>query len=233
MKSALGHGFADAIDTTNLKYFGYSALILLFSVIPLYLLIANGVQELFGYAGIDDGEGWLFWLAHFISHVLIVTLGYFLFVPLMFLITTFFSEKIIENIRTKHYPQLELPHGISTIDTVVLTLWILLKYTALLVVASPLLLLFGLGHFIFAIFGFIVFRKMLLLDVLSPYRDATQISADSSLLSGGKYMVSTLTLYLFSLVPGINLLVPFFAVCYITHLSFEHLSQQTSSPPPA
>ena len=152
MKNAFILGFSDALTLKNIKFFFLSFVILLLTVLPIYLLLSEVVETLFEANGL--AEGWMSWVTHFITQVLIGTFGYFLFVPMIFLVISLFSEKIVENIRKKRYPEIEVVESTSALASLLASLFIVLRYVLYFLLASPLLLLFGIGHLLYAVIGF-------------------------------------------------------------------------------
>jgi hypothetical protein len=218
VKNAFILGFSDALTLKNIKFFFLSFVILLLTVLPIYLLLSEVVETLFEANGL--AEGWMSWVTHFITQVLIGTFGYFLFVPMIFLVISLFSEKIVENIRKKRYPEIEVAESTSALASLLASLFIVLRYVLYFLLASPLLLLFGIGHLLYAVIGFMLFRKLLLLDVLGTHLSYQEVSKQSSTFSGGKHVIATLILYLLSLIPLLNLFVPYFSICVIANQSF-------------
>jgi uncharacterized protein involved in cysteine biosynthesis len=86
-----------------------------------------------------------------------------------------------------------------------------------MLLASPLLLIPLVGQLVFFVLGFMLFRKMLLIDVLGFRLDKSAIRSASGLMENGRYVGATFLLYLVSLVPFVNFFVAYLAVVYISH----------------
>lgn len=209
---------SDALAKENIKYFFISFALTLAVFGALYfggfLALTTSIEAY----GIE--AGWLRWLIYFGVNIVFGTLLYFLMVPSIFLILTLFSETISENIRRQHYPDFIIAQKLETSAALREALVILLRYIWMFIIAAPSLLIVGVGYIVYAIIGFILFRRLLLLDALGGHMSLATIRQRASLSGQGEHMSSTLILYIMSLLPIINLFVPYLALCIIAHESF-------------
>jgi uncharacterized protein involved in cysteine biosynthesis len=216
---ALAHGFQDAIAPRNFRYFLYSLLIVVAAAVGLYLLLYGAVSE--WLTQLDASEGWLFWMVGVVIHALLGVLGYFLVTPVILLVVSLFSEQIANNIRTQRYPALPTGTGIELSVSTILMGKVFGKYLIGLLFASPLLLM-GIGYLLYLILGYLLFRRLLLIEVLGMRMGVSQIEQQAVLGGAGRYRLTTLLLYLLSLIPLANLFVPYMAVCVITNESMAN-----------
>jgi uncharacterized protein involved in cysteine biosynthesis len=215
---ALATGFSDSLKLNNLRYFFYA--ILIFIVIAILIQ-----QSLYGLLSdylitLDSQDSWLSWAASLALHALLGVLGYFLIAPIVLMIVSLFSENIVNNIRQSRYPQLPVSQGAGGMESVMTTGTILGKYFLVMLLTSPLMLL-GIGYVLFFVLGFLLFRKLLLLDILGLRMPLQEIQQQSPT----RYWWTTGILYLFTLIPGVNLFIPYLAVCV---LSNEAMKQEIS-----
>jgi uncharacterized protein involved in cysteine biosynthesis len=216
-QTALERGLSDAFAKKNVKYFFFSLVIAFVLIIPPIYGLSLLVEVLL--TDLNLGEGWLRWLALFVANIIFVTLGYFLIVPLMFIVMSAFSGFVAENIRKERYPDISFGQAVSVSEAILETIFIVLKFVLYFLIASPALLVFGAGYIIFFAIGFVLFRKLLLLDVLGAHLPLNQVKADSATFEGGKYMVTSICLYVVSFIPVLNLFVPYLSICILLNQS--------------
>lgn len=209
-------GLQDALSGKNLRYFFYSFLIVVVIAAVIYLSLFGIVADLLSQ--FDSSEGWLYWVASVVIHAVLGVLGYILIPSLILLVLLLFSEQIIHNIYQRHGSSLNSSSGSNSGKLAIEVIKIFSKYLLLMLALSPSLLL-GVGYIVYFILGYLLFRRLLLIDILGVNTSAEEIREQSALISTGRYRTSSLTLYLLSLVPVINLLVPYLAICIITNES--------------
>lgn len=215
----------DAKSFENLKYFFISLLITLAIFYLAYRgIVASTDLGLSEYGIVNE---YLRSIINFVAQILILPIAYFLMAPVIFLVLSFFSDVIGHNIYQKRYQAVAIEASIGPIEAVWETIKITLKYILLFVIASPALLLFGAGHILFAIISFLLFRRLLLIDALGAHMSLTEIRARSSIFSGGAHGASSLILFLLSLVPVLNLFVPYLAICLIVNESLAARLEET------
>lgn len=211
---ALMLGFRDAITLANLRYFLYALLMVGGAALSAYLLLYE--QAVAWLTTIDSSEGWLFWGAGVVLHAILGVLGYLLITPVILMVVSLFSEQIIQNIQRARYPSVSLGEGIPPVVSMGMMGRVFAIYLFGLIVAAPLLLL-GIGYLIYFILGYLLFRKLLLLEVLGANRGVEQIQQQLSLGGAGQHRLTTLLLYLMTLLPLLNLFVPYLAVCVVAN----------------
>lgn len=209
-------GFMDAVAWRNLRYFLIAAVVvvLVFSVIYLVLdeLVAGWLSSL-------HSTGWVYWVVNALFHAIAGFLGYLLIAPLVLVVVSLFTEQIVDNIRHAHYPQRPvLRDGMTMVAMMTEMGMASFKYLLGMLLASPLLFT-GVGHFILLILGYLLFRKLLLVEVLGIWMDQKKVREHSTMREVGSHKFSTLLLYLMSMVPFANLFIPYMAVCVVTHES--------------
>lgn len=212
---AMSAGTRDALKYENLRYFLYAVAIFVLLIVVLY-------QSLYGVAtdllvALEADEGWIPWIASVALHALLGTLSYFLIAPMILVIVSLFTERIVNNIHRDRYPDHPIATGSGSIKLAVATLRALGRYLLLMVVASPLLLVVGMGHLIFFLIGFLLFRRLLMIDVMGSMVTTEEVRERSSLSGERRYLVSTWLLYLLTMIPLVNLFVPYLAVCVLAN----------------
>ena len=218
---ALQRGLSDALDTRNLKYFLFSLCIAGIVVMGFLVMLSGFIQDAIGH--LDLGMGWLASISFFVANVLLMTLGYFLIVPLMFLGMSVFTHRVALNIKDKRYPHMNFENNIGAFESFIETAVVLLKGLTYFLIASPALLLFGAGQIIYVVIGFVLFRKLLLLDTLGTHLPLALVREKSRILNGGQHFSSTIVLYIASLLPVLNLFVPYLSICILLN---ESMSQE-------
>ncbi len=219
---ALSLGFQDALSPRNLSYFFYSVLIVVGVLTLLYLALSAPLSDLL--ATIDSSEGWLFWIAGVAIHALLGVLGYFLLTPLILMVFSLFSERIFNGIRQQRYAALAERNGIGASVSLQMMGKTFVSYLLLLLLFSPTLL-FGVGYLIYFALGYLLFRRLLLLEVLGVRQQGEQLEPQMALGGEGRYRLSTFLLYLLTLVPVANLFVPYMALCVIANESMMNEEQ--------
>ena len=221
--NSLTIGFSDSLKFKNLRYFLYAMLIF----IVLAVFVQQSVYSLLTdyLLTIDKQDGWLSWGASFALHALLGVLGYLLIAPIVLLIVSLFSENIINNIRQARYPQLPQGKGAGGLESLITVSAVLSKYLLLMLLTSPLMLL-GVGYVVFFVLGFLLFRKLLLLDILGIRMSVQDIKQQSA---SSHYWGSTAVLYVFTLVPGVNLFVPYWAVCVLANETMKRELRESQS----
>jgi len=214
---ALSLGLRDALDIDNFKYFLISLVLALVSLTILIIALSGLIQQ--GMVLVDLGDGWLGWISVFIANILLATLGYFLIVPLMFLVMSIFTGRVAENIRVKHYGHISFDAGVGPIEALFETLVVILKFILYFLIASPALLLFGAGQLVYVGIGFVLFRKLLLLETLGTHLPLSIVKERSQTFNGGKHFSASIVLYVASLIPVINLFVPYLSICILLNES--------------
>lgn len=209
-------GLQDALSRQNLRYFLYALLMVVAGLVVGYWLLYSPVTG--WLKGVAGGEGWLFGGLAFLFHALFGVLGYLLLPPMVLMVVSLFSERIVENIRQQHYPQLTRGEGIAAVPLILLQLKSFGRYLLLLLLASPLLLLMGVGYLLYLAIGFFLFRRLLMLEVLGVRMPLEQMEVQ---IAAGGYRWTVLLLYLLTLVPVLNLLVPYLALCIVSHESMR------------
>ena len=217
---------ADAKSFENLKYFFISfAVTLLIFYLGYRGIVATSEFGMDQYGLSND---WLRSFLSFVAQILILPIAYFLMAPVIFLVLSFFSDAISQNIYHKRYQAVPIEASIGPIEAVWETLKITAKYIVLFIIASPALLLFGAGHLIFAAISFLLFRRLLLIDALGGHMSLADIRARSDIFNGGAHGLSSFILFLMSLVPVLNLFVPYLAICLIVN---ESLAERLEARP--
>ncbi len=228
MLKYLDVALADAKSIENLKYFFISFAITLIIFFLGYrgILITSEIG-LNQYGVTND---WLRSFLSFVAQILILPIAYFLMAPVIFLVLSFFSDAISQNIYRKRYQAVPIEAAIGPVEAVWETLKITAKYILLFIIASPALLLFGAGHLLFAAISFLLFRRLLLIDALGGHMSLADIRARSDIFNGGAHGLSSFMLFLLSLVPVLNLFVPYLAICVIVNESLaQRLEQEAAS----
>ncbi len=218
MMTVLRAGLEDALRMENLRYFLYAMGIVLGGMGLLYLLLQDPVGALL--LELDRGEGWLYWGAGIALHMLLGVLGYFLIPPLILLVAALFSEQIVRNITLRHAPQQVAgldQEGISVTASLLMVGKSFLFYLLLMVLLSPLLLT-GIGYLLYFVLGYLLFRRLLLIEVLGGRSGMASLRQQLSIRTEG-YRLTMLLLYLLTMVPLANLFVPYLALCVVTHES--------------
>jgi uncharacterized protein involved in cysteine biosynthesis len=213
------NALSDALIFENVKYFIISLIISLLVLALIYsglLTATNGA--LFEY---EIEQEWLRSLANIFAQGVALTIFYFLMVPAMFVILALFTPMISDNIHRRHYPKLDESNSVGVFEGLFHALWLTLIYTLLFILVSPSIFFLGLGYVAFAVLGFFLFRSLLLLDALGSHLSLAQIKQRTRLSGDAAHLPSTLVLFLLSLLPGINLFVPYLAVCVLVHESMS------------
>jgi len=165
----------------------------------------------------------------FIAYVIFATLGYYLIVPIMFIVMSAFSGLVAENIRRERYPEISFDRAVGVSESIIETIFIVLKFVLYFLIASPTLFIFGAGHIIFIAIGFVLFRKLLLLDALGTHLPLSKVKEHSATLEGGRYMPSSIILYVLSLLPVLNLFVPYLSICILLNQSMSDEVEQAAN----
>lgn len=213
---ALSLGFQDALSPRNLSYFFYSVLIVVGTLALLYFALSGVISDLL--VTIDSSEGGLFWITGVVIHALLGVLGYFLLTPLILIVFSLFSERIFNGIRQQRYASLEECDSVAVTASLQLMGKTFVSYLLLLLIFSPTLLL-GVGYLIYFVLGYLLFRRLLLLEVLGIRQNMEQLEPQMALGGEGRYRLTTLLLFLLTLVPVANLFVPYMALCVIANES--------------
>ncbi len=212
---AFSAGTRDSLKSENLRYFLYALAIFVLLIIVLYQSLHGVATDLL--VALETDEGWTPWIARIALNALLGILSYFLIAPVVLTIVSLFTERIINNIQRDRYPVHSITAGADTVALLVATLRVLGKYLLLMVVVSPLLLVVGIGYLAFFLIGFILFRRLLMIDVMGSMMAVEEIDARSSLFGERRYLLSTLLLYLLTMIPLVNLFVPYLGVCVLAN----------------
>lgn len=159
--------------------------------------------------------------------------GFFLisqvFVITALLIAGLFTHPIVTAIHRLNYPDLPM-QGHAKILPVFFAMAVrVLGYGMLVLITLPLLLFPAVG--VFAVNGalFLLFRSLLLIDVGSNMLDPAGYRA--LVKKRGGAWPEMLILYLLSLVPILNLVVPVYAVIVTTHILFRRFAAARADAP--
>jgi hypothetical protein len=210
---------ADALRFENVKFFLISIVLALAVFAVVYAGVLNVSELLLDQYEVEGT--WLAWLGQFLAHGVALTICYFLMVPVVIITLSLFSPFISNNIHQRHYAELEINSSVGVFEGLFATLWVLLKYIALYIIASPALLLFGFGYLLFIIIGFFLFRRLLLLDALGGHISLAKVKQYWVVFGEGRYLPATSILFLFSLVPLLSLFVPYVAFCVLVNQSMQ------------
>ncbi len=155
--------------------------------------------------------------------LVISVIGFFLvsqmIVVTAILITGFFTRPIAKLVHQRHYSDLPMQKHDRVWRVFGAMLLRVLGYGLLVLVCLPLLLVPLLGVLLVNGILLLLFRSLLMIDVGSNIFDESGYRA--LVIRRGGAWSEFLLLYLLSLVPLLNLLVPVYAVIVTTHLLFR------------
>lgn len=166
----------------------------------------------------------LVWLFEAIGSVLLIVIGFFivmygsLFVA-MFL-TGFLTAGIVGFVGRKHYPDVALESFGSVLTAVMFPIKVLIKFFLMFLVFIPLLFVPLLNVAVLSFLFYYLFRQFLLFDVGSSLLNETDFKRYVRFRNMGLLSLSGI-LYVLSLLPIINVLVPVFNVLVVSHHFFR------------
>lgn len=240
--SVLPHSLGDFFRAGLIKYLILSIILTGVTLIPILWMIGWGIYEAV-YLWLEQ---WNLaeWEGVFILETLIVALHGFLIASLAFglgfvglslysiltlMVLGLFTESIVRQIRDIHYPHVQLQQNPSALSLIfkmaggfIIHFLIL---GPLLLISLPLpigttLVLFYVMHSLF--------RFCLCLDVASTLHAPDNVHKQAPTL-GFKWGLPTGICYLAALIPGLNLIMPYLAVIWISHCQLNELSQTQAS----
>lgn len=219
--------FSDLFYSKNLAVFFKSIFWFLGLLVAGYFLFYLALQFSLGQIEVleDLPIAWLIVIAKTAIYLSFVFLIYLIAVPLFTLILALYSGQIFNNVNNKHY-QIQIEDSLSYKQSIWLTLKTALVYLLLMLVCLPLLFVPLVGSLVYLIIFFVLFRKLLLIDLFSNITNDIKRVKNNVSLTGdqAKFIPHTIGVYLLTLIPLIGFLVPYVGVIIISHLILDQES---------
>ena len=174
---------------------------------------------------------WYFWdgLTHFISAylswipwewlqtsgatVITFALAYMLFIVMISLLTSLFSEKLLIKLAKKHYPSVKVVGSADLMTSILATLKASIIFLILFILAIPLLFVPILGQIIMLYLWSILIKEPTVYDVGSLFIKEKKILKEKSKKARLIAMIASL----FNYVPILNIFAPVFAQILFLH----------------
>lgn len=221
---------ADLSRASNVRVFLKALLWFAVVAVSYYLLLAIGLHYLLEMldAFQSDSLGWFVIVAP-IAHLAFGFSLYVMAMPLLMLILSFYSQTIFNNVHQVHYAGLVKSHNASPNSVWRLSVKTGVFYLLMMLIGLPVLLVPVVGHLLYLVLGFWVFRKFLLIDMVSLWYAPEKLPVYTGLFSDeAKFILPTLLLYLMSLIPVVGLFSPYLAMILVAHLILsEHSEKET------
>lgn len=162
------------------------------------------------------------WLVSFIVFTVggIITFIFAMFIALV--IIGFLTPYIVNEIRRRHYSHLTVEHHGSILGILLATTKHLLVMIVLFLVLMPLYFIPLLNIVAFNLPFYYFFHKMYLIDVASETATKERYKMIMA-YHGGTMRMTTITLYLISLIPFAAYITPVFNVIVLTHTMFQKM----------
>jgi len=179
---------------------------------------------------------WYFWggLTHFISAylswipwewlqtsgatVITFALAYMLFIVMISLLTSLFSEKLLIKLAKKHYPSVEVVGSADIMTSILATLKASIIFLILFILSIPLLFVPILGQIIMLYLWSILIKEPTVYDVGSLFIKEKKILKEKSKKARLIAMIASL----FNYIPILNIFAPVFAQILFLHYLLEN-----------
>ena len=174
---------------------------------------------------------WYFWdgLTHFISAylswipwewlqtsgatVITFALAYMLFIVMISLLTSLFSEKLLIKLAKKHYPSVKVVGSADIMTSILATLKASIIFLILFILSIPLLFVPILGQLIMLYLWSILIKEPTVYDVGSLFTKKKKILKEKSKKARLIAMIASL----FNYIPILNIFAPVFAQILFLH----------------
>jgi uncharacterized protein involved in cysteine biosynthesis len=174
---------------------------------------------------------WYFWdgLSHFIrtylswipwewlqtsgATVITFALAYMLFIVMISLFTSLFSEKLLIKLAKKHYPTVEVVGSADIMTSIIATLKASLIFLILFILAIPFLFIPIVGQLVMLYLWSILIKEPTVYDVGSLFIKDKQILKKKS----KKARLIAIIASLFNYIPVLNIFAPVFAQILFLH----------------
>jgi len=160
------------------------------------------------------------WLRWIIEKVVFLVAGYFILilaVIIAVLIVGFFTPLVVQKLKTRHYPPLEIKGHGSFLSVLWYTLKSLLIMVLLYIVFIPLYFIPLVNIIAFNLPAYYFFHKMLVFDVGSTINSKKEYTQIKSIV-GNQIRLRTLLMYMLTLIPFVGVFFPLFFVIYLSHI---------------
>lgn len=160
---------------------------------------------------------WLRWLVH---KLVFLIAGYFILilaVIIAVIIVGFFTPLVINKLKQRHYPSLEIKgHG-----SILGILWYAIKafliMVLLYIVLIPLYFIPFINILAFNLPAYYFFHKMLVFDVGSTINTKLEYLQIKAMV-GNQIRIRTLLMYIVTMIPLVGIFFPLFFVIYLAHI---------------
>lgn len=158
------------------------------------------------------------WLQTSGASVASVLVSYMLFIIIVALLTSLYSEKLLINLAKKHYPSVNVVGSADITTSILLTLKASIVFFLLFIITLPLLFIPLFGQVVVLYLWSILLKEPTIYDVGSLF------ISDKSILKEKKKKTRLLAMIavLFNYVPVLNIFAPVFAqILFLHHLLKE------------
>jgi len=160
---------------------------------------------------------WLRWLIH---KLVFLVAGYFILilaVIIAVIIVGFFTPLVVNKLKQRHYPSLQIKGHGSILGVLWYTIKAFLIMSLLYIVLIPLYFIPLVNILAFNLPAYYFFHKMLVFDVGSSINTKIEYLQIKSMV-GNKIRIRTLFMYLLTLIPLVGIFFPLFFVIYLAHI---------------
>jgi len=160
------------------------------------------------------------WIRWIIEKVILLVAAYFIMilaVIIAVIIVGFFTPLVINKIRSRHYPPLQIKGHGSALSSLWFTLKALLYMLIFYVVLIPFYFIPLINIVAFNLPAYYFFHKMLVFDVgssVNTKKEFIQIKA----MVGNQIRLRTLFMYILTLIPFVGIFFPLFFIIYLSHI---------------
>jgi len=153
------------------------------------------------------------WLQTSGAKVITFTLAYMIFIIIISLLTSLYSEKLLIKLAQKHYPKVAVIGSVDIITSIISTLKASIVFLILFILAIPLLFVPILGQVVMLYLWSVLIKEPTSYDVGSLFiREKKNIK-----IKAQKTRVLSMIASLFNYVPLLNVFAPIFAQILFLH----------------